>query len=395
MRIISIAFKDLLITIKDKKAMAMIVLMPIVLIFVLGMALSSMFSGGGGAIKQFDVALVNKDGGEYAESFKEFLNSEDIKKMVNVIEMDYAEAETKVKKGEIPALILLPEDYSRSVKEGIQAKIQIYKDPGSELKGQVIEGLVKSYTSVGSSVKGAVAAADSVFKEYNLDSSMMIPQVMKVVNDSTTSELKESKEENLQNISSMQYYSAAMLVMYILFVGMLGTASIIEEREQKTLLRLMGTTVSKTTILTGKLLGLFILGVLDVSVLILFTKFIFKVNWGSSTLGIIILSAAMIFAASGFAMFIAALFKSSKAVDSATPAIVMIMSFMGGSMFPLMAMPSILQNISKITLNNWALRGYISLMTDGTISSIITPTLVLGAIGIIFLTVGISRLKLQ
>jgi ABC-2 type transport system permease protein len=130
-------------------------------------------------------------------------------------------------------------------------------------------------------------------------------------------------------------------------------------------------------------------------ILILFTHFAFGVDWGNSLGGLIVLSLAMIFAACGFGMFIATIFKSSKAVNSMSPAMVMVMAFIGGSMFPLFALPPVLQTVSKITLNNWALRGYMSIMLGDGINSIITPVIVLCVMGTAFLTAGISRLRLN
>ena len=183
--------------------------------------------------------------------------------------------------------------------------------------------------------------------------------------------------------------------MFIMFVGMIGTSSIIEEREDKTLMRLMGTTVGNKTIILGKLLGLFLLGVLDVTVLIFFTAIVFKVNWGNSIIGLIAISAAMIFAACGFSIFLATIFKTSKAADSTTPVLVMIISFLGGSMFPIYGMPEAMQNISRLTFNNWALRGYIDLMLNNGLAAVTTPIVVLLGFGIVFLSIGISRLRLN
>jgi ABC-2 type transport system permease protein len=395
MRMISIAFKDLLITLKDKKAMAMIILMPLILIFVLGSALSSNFSAGEG-IKKFDIALVDQDGGEFAEEFKTFLKEENIQKFIGVQQLDYDEAEEKVKSGELPTMIVLPKGYSKAVKEGSEINIKIVQDPGSNFKNNIVESIVKSYTGVLSSITAASESADSVFKNYNLDGRMILPEVLKAIEANGDSQLKESNlESSNQVVSSMQYYAAAMLVMYVLFVGMIGTTSIIQEREEKTLERLMGTTVSKASIVSGKLLGLFLIGVLDVSVLIAFTKYIYKADWGNSIPGVIVLSAATLLAACGLAMFIATIFKTSKAVDSVVPAGIMVLSFLGGSMFPIYAMPQTLQTVAKITPNNWALRGYINLMLNNGFSSIVTPTLVLTGIGTVLLIAGISRLKLQ
>lgn len=395
MKIIDIALKDLLITLKDKKAMALIVLMPILLIIVLGVSLSSMFNQGSSvSIKKFPLALVDKDGGEYAKNFKEFLDSEDIKKMIEVKDLSFEAAIDNVKKGDIPAAIIIPEGYSSAVQKGNRAELQILKDPGSPLKTQVVESLVKSYTGVGSAITGSVDAAVKTFAEYNADPNMVIGDIIKF-SQNININLNEDNVKKKDTMSSMQYYAAAMLAMYILFVGMLGTSSIIEEREQKTLMRLMSAAVSKSQILAGKVLGLFMLGIFDVSILILFTKFVFNVNWGNSIGGLVVLSLSMIFAASGLSMLIASLFKTSKAVMAANPAIVIVMSLLGGSMLPVYIMPPVLQDIAKITLNNWALKGYLSLMLNNGFDTIVMPSIVLLAMGIVFLAAGIFRLRLE
>lgn len=395
MKILSIAFKDLLIMLKDKKAMALIVLMPIVLIIVLGVCLSSLFSQGSGlSIKKFDIAVVDNDGGDYAKRFKEFLNSEDIKKMIGIKDMSYSEAVDKVKSGDMPAAIIIPEGYSKSVGEGNQAVLDVVKDPGSSLRAQIVESLVKSYAGVGSAVIGSMEAAASVFNEYKADGQKYITDIASSTEDIGV-QFEEDNVTKNNTISAMQYYAAAILVMYILFVGMLGTSSIIEEREQKTLMRLMSSSVTRAEIIAGKVLGLILLGIFDVSVLILFTRFAYGVDWGNSIGGITVLSLSMIFAASGLAMMIASLFKSSRTVFSAGPPIVMVMSFLGGSMLPIYIMPPVLQNIAKVTLNNWALNGYLSLMLDNGFQAVVMPSIVMCAMGIVFLVTGILRLKLE
>jgi ABC-2 type transport system permease protein len=397
MKILNIAFKDLLITLRDKKALALIILMPIALIFVLGMALSSMFSSGDAiTIKKFDVAVADLDGGEESKRFMDFLRSDDIKSMIEIKEMGREEAMDKVKTGDIPALVVIPGGYSKAVKEGGSVKIEIYADPGSTLRSQIVESLVKSYAGVASAVQAAVGTSDEVLAPYGMRGYMIAPEIIKVVDvQGSGAGMEENNLQKKHTLSAMQYYSAAMLVMYILFVGMMGTASLMEERENKTLMRVLSTSASKASLLTGKVLGVFLVGVFDVSVLIAFTKLAFGSDWGDSPAGLIILSAAMIFAASGYALFFASLFKTSRGADSVSSVIVIVMSFLGGSMFPIMGMPPMLRAASKLTLNGWALNGYLDLMLGNGLSSIILPAVVLCGMGIVFLGAGVLRLRLE
>lgn len=395
MKVVQIALKDLLISLRDRKAIALIILMPIVLIAVLGVCLSSMFSQGSGVnIEKFGIAIVDSDGKDQAKQFKDFLSSGDMKKMIEINEMGYEDALDKVRKGDMPAAIVIPEGYSTGIHNGNTVELKIYKDPGSPLRAEIVESLVKSYSGVGSSLIGSIEAAAQVFNEYGADVSPVIPNIMKST-ENIDMKFSEDNVKKNDSVSSMQYYAAAMLVMYIMFVGMLGTSSIIEEKEDKTLMRMMSAAVSKRQILTGKVLGLVMLGIFDVSVLILFTRLVLNVSWGNSIGGLAILSLSMIFAASGLAMLIASVFKTSSAANSASPPIIMIMSFLGGSMIPVYIMPPMLQNVAKITLNNWALNGYLKLMLNNGIQCAVIPSIVMIIMGVVFLTIGIMRLRLD
>lgn len=393
MKLLSIAFKDFLTTLRDKQALALIILMPLALILVLGMGLSSMFSNNGLSIKKFDVAIINEDKGEISKQLEDFFKSEEINKMITLKTFEKSEALNKVQSGELPVLIVVPKDFTDKVNKGESISLQIYNDPASPMRSKIVESLIKSFTDVVASIQSAVEAAEPTFKQYNLNPSMIVPEVLSTIENSSSVEFNPMDLKKENNLTAMQYYSAAMLVMYILFVASIGTTSIIEEREQKTLLRLMSTTVNKGSIIAGKLLGLVFIGILEVIALVLFTHFAFGVNWGNSLIGLILVSASMIFAATGFAMFIATIFKTTKSVQSMSSALIMVLSALGGSMFPIFGMPPLLQTISKLTLNNWALRGYLSLMMNGT--DLITPIIVLCAMGITFLTLGITRLKLD
>lgn len=397
MKIVSIAIKDLRITLKDKKAMAQILLFPLVLIFVLGLALSSLFSTANDTptIKTFEIALVDQDGGTGATALKDFLAIEEVAKVMTYEEMTEVDASAAVKKGDLPAYILLPKGYSDAVAAGEQTTLRLVEDPGSTMKGQIVESILKSYTDSTSAVSGVVASTNTSFEQYKLDGHMVLPEVMKVMDSETPLTVAKKLAPGEKILEAIQYYAAGMLVMFIMFVGMLGTNAIIEEREQKTLMRLMGTTVTKKEILTGKLLGLMILGALDVFILIMFTNVFFKVDWGTDIVGLVVLSLAMIFAAAGLAMFLASVFKSSKAVDSVNPVLIMILSFIGGSMYPIYAMPESMQTMSKFTLNNWALRGYMDLMLGKGLEAITMSLVVLVGMGAVFLVAGISRLRLN
>ncbi|WP_106766252.1 ABC transporter permease [Paenibacillus faecalis] len=395
MKIWSIALKDLRVILKDKQALALIILMPIVLILVLGLSLNSMFSGSEAKMEAIEVGFVDLDGSDDSKSIKSFLESDSLSSYIHVTEMKEQEALEKVKNGDLASAVIVPENYSSNIEDGGRAQIRLYEDKGNELESSIVGSIMNNYAGMSSAMLAAADAAGSLLTEYTIPGESIVPALMESISYSESVVSEGNITGDSKGLSAIQYYSAAVVSMYILFVGMLGTTSIIEEREDQTLRRLLTTKAGKAEILTGKFVGLTILGIMDVAILILFTKYVFRVEWGNSLAGLIVLSLAMTFAASGLAMLLATLFKTSKTADIVNPAVIMLMAFVGGNMMPIYDMHPVLQNAANMLLNNWALKGYLNLMVNNGFSSIITPSIVLCSMGVVFLSLGISRLKLQ
>ncbi len=396
MKILAIAIKDLKILIKDKQAMALILLMPIVLILVLGLSLNSLFEEDKANIKKSNVVLVDYDNTDQSKEFKEFLEGDKVSDYIELKDMSEEEGKAGVRSGDVTMLIVIDKGYGEvfndKEKEG---KVTAYLDKGNEVQSSVVNSILEKYIDTNAAILSASDAASDDFEKYTLDSRMILSEIADVVDNIQDVVEEGSITNGSKNLSAMQYYSAAMVSMYILFVGMVGTSLIVEEREDNTLSRLLTTGASKSTIIIGKFLGLFILGIVDVTILILFTKFVFDVDWGNSLSGLILLTASMTFSASGLAMLIATIFKTAKQIDMINPIIIMIMGFIGGNMMPIYEMSSMLRKVSGLLLNNWSLRGYLNLMINNGCNSILNHCVVLICIGVVLLSIGINRLKLN
>ena len=85
-------------------------------------------------------------------------------------------------------------------------------------------------------------------------------------------------------VDSFQYYAAAMGVMFLLMTVVQGVSTMILEKEQEVYKRLLLTNLSYTNYLSGKLLGLIILCLIQAFIIIIGTKLLFGVDWGSPLL---------------------------------------------------------------------------------------------------------------
>jgi ABC-2 type transport system permease protein len=149
-----------------------------------------------------------------------------------------------------------------------------------------------------------------------------------------------------------------MTVMMLLFTLTGCARSLLTERDHGTLRRLMAAPIRPGSILLGKFLMAWLLGLVLVTVLFVFAWLVFKVDILSRWDTLLVISAVTAAACTSFAVAIAAWAKTEKQADGVSTLIILSMSALGGSWFPTMFMPAAAQTVAKFTLTYWSLRGY-------------------------------------
>lgn len=399
MRVIEIAVKDIKIVVRDYKALASIIAMPLILVMILGAALGPMFSRSD-RVNSFDVAVVDLDGGHVADLFMEVLDSEQVKALIQVRESGSEEsAEQLIRDREVACAIVIPSGAS-DLNELSGSQFKVLGDPGEPIRGQIVTGIVSSFTEQYSVV---VAGTSSVVEEMARSGGPFpgidefAGRVMGDLAGITTGAagLFATSDQKAGWITSIQYYTASMTVMFVLFGSMLGVKSILEEKRQGTMSRLFSTKVVPRDILVGKTLATLAISFLQIMVLVLFTKYVYRVSWGPSLLHTTAVSAALAFASTGFAMLLAALSKTERMAGAVENIGVQVMAFLGGCQYPIYQFGKTMHVLSKFTLTRWGLDSYLALMDGQGLAGVATPVGVLLGMGTVFLAIGIWRLRLD
>ena len=102
-----------------------------------------------------------------------------------------------------------------------------------------------------------------------------------------------------------------MMVFYAFFTGTSTAQSILKEEEERTLPRLFTTPTPQATILTGKLLSVFMTVCTQVIVLLIAAHLIFGIQWGDLW-SVVLMAAGIIFSASSFGIFVNSFLKNTK-----------------------------------------------------------------------------------
>lgn len=186
--------------------------------------------------------------------------------------------------------------------------------------------------------------------------------------------------KELPPISMLQGFSITMVIMFTMLTAIILAVTEISEREDKTITRIFSSPVKKSQYIAGCIIGQFIILVLSSTTLILLTKIFYKVDWGTSLVGLIIMTMALIFVSLAMGMFFSGIFNNSKIASGVMSFIVVVMTFVSGGL----TMNSAFGGLSKLTINWWASQGFIRIVEGEALSSLLNPILVLVTLGIVF-----------
>jgi len=366
-KIFLIGMKDVKIRARDPHAFIMLLVMPLVLILVLGMVFQPLWTSTPFTI---DVAVFDEDGGEFSKILlDEVFGAEQLKDMVKI---KYVESEEEmareVNEGKIAAGVIIGEGFSQAIMTGEDTRIKILADPEQPIKAGVVKNIVESFTLEVLKRRIILGTYIGIFVAKNLinpaEIQQLIPVWLSEIEKKNNLILVDKKTEKkmAKNPMAMEYYAVGIAVMYLLFATNAGAATIFQERRNKTLERIKVAPVSEREILGGKLFGISLIALLQFLMIVFFTAIFYRVKWGDSILGIIIMILSSVLAFSGLSTLLASLTKSEEQIGNIGPALSMIFGFLGGSMWPVFEFPDWLNIISKFTPNRWAIEGFSKLM---------------------------------
>ena len=403
----TIAAKDTRIMVRDRAALLVMLAMPLGLIFILGSALGNL---GEGDSLDAEVAIVNQDAGETGERFVDGLTSaEEIDAVFNIHVREDADAvRTDVERGDLTAALIIPGDLTDRIMRGEPAPLEVLQDPGSAVSASVWAAVVRAGVAqasaqivAGHTLAEVLATPPSAGPPPGADSSGATAGVAHGFPGQTQElelgavRVSELEVELEKQVSMISYYAAAMSGMFLLFGGMFGAFSFVRERREQTLARMMSTPSSTAVIVGGKALGVMLIGALQFLVLLVGTRMLFQVDWGSDVLAVVLVGFAEVLAAAGLAMALAALGKTERAIGGIAPAFIMLFAALGGAMIPAEQLPSWLLPAQVFSPVYWTIDSFLQLMQGGALVDVLPNIGAVAAIGIALLGFGAWRVRYE
>lgn len=331
MNMLLIAWKEMKHEFRDIRTLVFMLAFPIVLMLVLGTALTGAFNDEI-AIDDMDV-LYDNTNNSLTQPFAAFTK-------------DLAETGIHFKpvKDDMDGKELVKQGKADGYVSINSSGFHLFVNDQHSIEGSILQGILASfvdrYNLVTEITKVAPEKAESVFsassKHDYIDDHALRPK---------------------QQPSSMDYYAIVMTTMIALYSAMSGSQLMSHERTRRTASRLMIAPIHKHDIFIGKVLGSIVINMACITLIVIFSKLVFHANWGDD-LGLVflVLLTEVIFAVS-FGLGVSFLIKSPAGPTMVIMIVVQLVSFFGGAYFPIENPEGILKvisNLSPLTLENKA-----------------------------------------
>ena len=166
------------------------------------------------------------------------------------------------------------------------------------------------------------------------------------------------KEKNLNSngVDSYTYYTFAELVLIILYISSITSISLYKEKYLNTMSRMRICNISYLSILTSKVVLGIIIGIIQISVVFIVSRFMLNVNWGNNLVSIFLVLICLIIFSSILGVVTSVIFKDHKTSTSVCNILIIIMGLLGGSYMPISLITSspITNLVAKISPTYWA-----------------------------------------
>lgn len=197
--------------------------------------------------------------------------------------------------------------------------------------------------------------------------------------------------------TAVQQNVPAWLIFAMFFIAIPISTTVLQERQQRTLMRLQTFGVSATLIQLSKLLPYFFINQSQLLVMLAIGRWLLPLlGAGALSLNIsisalLLISCSVSLAALGLASLIAALARSVEQATIVSGTMNILFAALGGIMIPRFVMPPAMQDLAVISPMSWALDGFLEVLVNaGTTADIIRPSLVLVSLGVITCSLSIA-----
>ena len=266
------------------------------------------------------------------------------------------------------------------------------------LQSQIIAGLEQMGQMMGMNPEGQqvftaeriVLQAESQFVRAQ---SQPLVSVQRVLPDA----LRREREE----FSAVDLSVPGFTVLFVFLAATTTAMSLFSEKKSGTFRRLLAAPIRKSEVLLGKMLPNVLTTLIQIAFIFLLSALLLPIiGFGRLTLinpvALISVSLLIGLCSSALGLFLAALARTEKQINTLGAMILWVMGAVSGAFIPQFALGGFLGSVGKVVPHYWAIAAYQDVIVRGQgFSGIAFELLILGAFTVFFCAVGLWKFRFE
>lgn len=401
-QLLAIALNDLKIEFADRSTWFSFLILPLIFTAVIGAA-----TGGNrdpNADRRYVVAVVMHDTGLVATQLNAALAQSGV--MRPEAYADEADALQKLKDEAVSAVIVVPTGFSTAVLAGQTAEVALHSQQADNTTLAIQEALQAATAQVSRVTLAALfsveeaeklrAFADSAERDAYFTAALAAAE-KSAAETPLKVETKQAAASQTNAIpQGFTQSSPGQLVTWVLGTLLAGASALVAERTMGTLRRLLTMPAPRWSLLGGKILGRFSMGLLQMVVMVVAGMLFFQVRWGNSPLALAMVAVCFGLAATAFGLLLSTISRTEGQAAGLGSMGTFLMAPLGGAWFPIDITPPAFQQFAQIFPTFWAMRGFTDVVVRGQgPDGVLAECAVLVGFAAVFFGVGVWRFKYE
>jgi linearmycin/streptolysin S transport system permease protein len=351
MKVLVIAWTNLVRTLRDARGLFFIAVLPMILIVVLGM-----IYGGNGTAR---VGVLGGASGPLASDLVAELEQSDLRPAIRTY-ATRADLQDAVERGYVEIGVVIPGDFDATLAGGGTAAVEYIAQPIS-----VASAVRTSVDQAVADEAALVAAARSAASENGIPFETAYAAARSQRTETRAVSTQLSTVGDLRaDVTGYTLGAQSQLILFMFLSALTAALALIVTRDLGISRRMFATPTAASTIILGEAAGRFVISLSQGVFIVLFSWLVFDVDWVDplATSAIVVAFALV---ATGAAMAIGAFSRNAHQASSLAPGLGMMLGLIGGCMVPPEIFPPAMQTISHLTPHAWAIDGFRELVLHG------------------------------
>lgn len=418
-QIYAMTVKDFKVMMKDRGAMVVLFILPVIFIFV-------MTSAGTGGVPDDDrpmqILVVNEDSGVLANEAIAELNGLEGMDLIESVEgktVTPTTADELIVAGSYRVAVVFPADFSAQILAAATdagaetAVVTFIVDPALDtrflapIQGSVVGYIERTAATAQTPVRIEAAFGDMA-AQFPAEQAPFVTQIGDLFVEGMVASQKTAvpnrgvsfEQTSPAGYEVVEYPTTeeqnvpAYTLFGVFFIMQAMATGLLREREDGTFRRLLAAPISRMAMLVGKVIPYYLINIIQVGLMFAIGVLVFDMSLGVHPFGLVLVTMAASAASTGLGLMLASVSRTPAQAGSLAALLSVALAATGGMFLPRFAMPEFMQTLALFTPHAWALEGFQDVIVRGLgITAVLNEVAVLLLFASTFFAISLWRFR--